>query len=168
MINKKVTLFILLSVLLAMAGKLTGGFDDEESEQVQYEVAVQTEPLRDAETQEHMLAEVTDKPEGEKIQPMIQAINARLHESYYRFYLALAILISSPLSLFVTLKFLPKTEKSTDEIVTIAGLVMVIHGTLFIVTATISSEALTASIGLLAAVGGYVLRGATSEKSNKT
>lgn len=121
--------------------------------------------LRTVEKQEETLSEIVN--ESENTTPMLKAINTRLHESYYRFYLALAILISSPISLFVTLKFLPKKEESTDEIVTISGLVMVIHGTLFIVTSTISSEALTASIGLLAAVGGYVLRGTGAETKNK-
>ena len=122
------------------------------------------EILADVQSKEQVLSDVVIQTESP--QPVIKQTTSRLHESYYRFYLALAILIGSPLSLFVILKFLPKNDKSTDEVVTISGLVMVIYGTLFIVTATISSEALTASIGLLAAVGGYVLRG-TNGKDKK-
>jgi len=81
----------------------------------------------------------------------------KLHESYYRLWLSLALIFSSTAFLVIILKYVKDVDKET--LVTVVGLILVIQGSLYIVTASISSEALTAAIGLLAAVGGYVLRG---------
>jgi len=123
------------------------------------------EIMEDIEDDEEILSTVINEPENVSTIEVPQKVNIKLHESYYRLVLALAILITAPIFLFIIFRYIGKS--SSEEKVTVVGLVLVIQGTLFIVTATTTSEALTASIGLLAAVGGYVLRGTNEEKNKK-
>ena len=120
--------------------------------------------LKDIENNEQGLTEavkksttVTVKTDKTKTEKKKKFIGLKLHESYYRLWLSLALIFSSTAFLIIILKYVPNIDKET--LITLVGLILVIQGALYIVTASISSEALTAAIGLLAAVGGYVLRG---------
>ena len=107
---------------------------------------------------EQMMAEVA--PEATPIvytPPPIISRADHLSESYYRLYLVIGILITSILFMWIVTRVISKSpDYKSSDLVTASGLILVVQGTLFVVIAAVSTEALTAAIGLLGGVGGYL------------
>ena len=80
------------------------------------------------------------------------------NEFYYVIILALLCLIS----LSIVLTFLTKLKQETrpKDIVSGAGLILIVFGTIILVLIVDTSEQLTAAIGILGAIAGYLFRSA--------
>jgi len=105
---------------------------------------------------EQMVAEATPTATTYYPPPIISRAS-HLSESYYRLYLVIGILITSILFMWIVTRVISKSpDYKSSDLVTASGLILVVQGTLFVVIAAVSTEALTAAIGLLGGVGGYL------------
>ena len=87
----------------------------------------------------------------------------------HRMFLLLAIVVSTPILLALVLFFLKKAPNSSgDSLVHAIGLVLVIEGTMFIAVSAITTEQLTAPIGILGAIAGYLFGSAKRKATEKT
>ena len=86
------------------------------------------------------------------------------NEFYYVIILALLCLVS----LSIVLTFLSKLKQDVQprDIVSGAGLILIVFGTIILVLIVDTSEQLTAAIGILGAIAGYLFR-STQESSKK-
>ena len=86
------------------------------------------------------------------------------NEFYYVIILALLCLVS----LSIVLTFLTKLKQDVQprDIVSGAGLILIVFGTIILVLIVDTSEQLTAAIGILGAIAGYLFR-STQEGSKK-
>ena len=86
------------------------------------------------------------------------------NEFYYVIILALLCLVS----LSIVLTFLSKLKRDVQprDIVSGAGLILIVFGTIILVLIVDTSEQLTAAIGILGAIAGYLFR-STQESSKK-
>jgi hypothetical protein len=83
--------------------------------------------------------------------------------------LLLAIVVSTPILLVLALFFLKKTPDCTGEsLVSAVGLVLVVEGTMFIAVSAITTEQLTAPIGILGAIAGYLFGSAKRRGLDKS
>lgn len=74
-----------------------------------------------------------------------------------RMWLLIAIIVSTPVILSMVLFCLKNKDNCSEEsLVNAIGLVLVIEGTMFISVSAITSEQLTAPIGILGAIAGYL------------
>lgn len=88
---------------------------------------------------------VTTKAEYRKIQ------------EFHRFYLIVALIVMTPIFLMILLYFIRKSNEYTEHaIIHASGLVLVIQSTTIVVIAAPTTEQLTAAIGVLAAIAGYL------------
>lgn len=72
-------------------------------------------------------------------------------------YLLVAIIAATPIMLFLVLFFIKKSPHHTPEnLVNVSALVLVIQATTFISVYAPTSEQLTAPIGILGAIAGYL------------
>ncbi len=98
----------------------------------------------------------------------------RTQQEKNKMYMLVSILVVSPLFLFLILFSIKKTaDHAADHIVNASALVLVIQATTFIVIAAPTSEQLTAAIGVLGAIAGYIFgssarRGVPDENASKT
>ena len=103
----------------------------------------------------------------EAIPTIVQSLH--LSESYYRLYLVFVIMGAAVLFMWLILRAIGKTkDHSSEDVISASGLVIVVMATLFIVIASTTTEALTAAIGLIGAVCGYVLGNLTKDKKKTT
>ena len=87
----------------------------------------------------------------------------------HRMLLLIAIVVSTPVLLALVLFFLKKApDCSGDSLVHAIGLVLVIEGTMFIAVSAITTEQLTAPIGILGAIAGYLFGSAKRKAMTKT
>jgi hypothetical protein len=87
----------------------------------------------------------------------------------HRIYLLLAIVISTVILMAMVLFCLKNTSQCSEEsIVNAIGLVLVIEGTMFIAVSALTTEQLTAPIGILGAIAGYLFGSAKRRVAEKT
>ncbi len=87
--------------------------------------------------------------------------------AHYRIQLIKGIFVATPVLLIICLGFLKMvTGSSAHNVVNATGLILVIQATMFIVIASPSTEALTAAIGVLGAIIGYLF-GANMRKPDE-
>ncbi|HHL33360.1 MAG TPA: hypothetical protein ENJ30_03245 [Desulfobulbaceae bacterium] len=92
-----------------------------------------------------------------------------LLQERHRMFLLLAIVVSTPIILALVLFFLKKAPNSSgDSLIHAIGLVLVIEGTMFIAVSAITTEQLTAPIGILGAIAGYLFGSAKRKATEKT
>ncbi len=70
-------------------------------------------------------------------------------------------------SLTVVLYFLKHNEHSAKDMVNATGLTLIIFGTIILVLVVSTSEQLTAAIGILGAIAGYLFRSAQDNNQDK-
>ena len=81
----------------------------------------------------------------------------RMLQEKHRMWLLGGIVISTPLMLALVLFCLKKIPNcSSESLVNAVGLILVIEGTMFIGVSALTTEQLTAPIGLLGAIAGYL------------
>ncbi len=74
-----------------------------------------------------------------------------------RLWLLIALVGSTPILIFLVLFFMKNNAHcSSENLVTAVGLILVVEGTMFICVASETSEELTAPIGILGAIAGYL------------
>lgn len=84
----------------------------------------------------------------------------------HRFYLIAAMIGITPIFLLILLYFIRKSNEFTENaILHSSGLVLVIQATVIVVIAAPTTEQLTAAIGVLAAIAGYLFGSAKRTKS---
>lgn len=90
------------------------------------------------------------------------------NEFYYVIILALLCLVS--LSIVLTFLTRLKQDAQPKDIVSCAGLILIVFGTIILVLIVDTSEQLTAAIGILGAIAGYLFRSAQEgpERQQKT
>jgi hypothetical protein len=118
------------------------------------------------------------KSAGKSSEDEIATSNAKLLEKQgdllllqekHRMQLLLAIVVSTPILLVLALFFLKKTPDCTGEsLVSAVGLVLVVEGTMFIAVSAITTEQLTAPIGILGAIAGYLFGAAKRRVMDKS
>lgn len=92
-----------------------------------------------------------------------------LLQERHRVLLLLAIVVSTPVLLALVLFFLKRVPNSSeDSLVHAIGLVLVIEGTMFIAVSAITTEQLTAPIGILGAIAGYLFGSAKRKAIEKS
>ena len=67
----------------------------------------------------------------------------------------------------IILYFLKQSEHTAKDMVNAAGLTMIIFGTIILVLVASTSEQLTAAIGILGAIAGYLFRSAQDNGNDK-
>ncbi len=81
----------------------------------------------------------------------------RMLQEKHRLWLLVAIVISTPILLIIILFCMKKApDCSGESLVNAVGLVLVIEGTMFIAVSAVTTEQLTAPIGILGAIAGYL------------
>lgn len=84
-------------------------------------------------------------------------VDARKHEETIHFYEILVMSVVALLSLVTALWFLTrKGEYSSSDIVHATGLIFIVYGTVFLSLTASTDQQLTAAIGVLGAVAGYL------------
>lgn len=85
------------------------------------------------------------------------------NEFWYIILLSLLCIIS----LTIVLNFLKSRDPSAKDIVNATGLTLIIFGTIILVLVVSTSEQLTAAIGILGAIAGYLFRSVQSDREEK-
>ncbi len=81
----------------------------------------------------------------------------RMLQEKHRLWLLVAIVVSTPILLIIILFCMKKAPGCSGEsLVNAVGLVLVIEGTMFIAVSAVTTEQLTAPIGILGAIAGYL------------
>jgi len=81
----------------------------------------------------------------------------RMLQEKHRMWLLIAIVVSTPVILALVLFCLKsKSDCHGESLVNAIGLVLVIEGTMFIAVSAVTTEQLTAPIGILGAIAGYL------------
>ena len=92
----------------------------------------------------------------------------RLLQERNRMTLLIAIIISTPILLIIVLFCLKNSPRCSEEsLVSSVGLVLVIEGTMFVGVSAQTNEQLTAPIGILGAIAGYLFGAAKRRASEK-
>lgn len=92
-------------------------------------------------------------------------IQYRELQEKHKLWVVLLISAMTPLFLFLVLHFLKNSsDNSGGNIVNVTGLILVIQATVLIVVTSTTSEQLTAAIGVIAAIAGYLF-GSSKQKS---
>lgn len=99
------------------------------------------------------------QPETTTPEPQASPDIARLRINNEFWYIILLSLLCV-ISLTVVLTFLKHKDHSAKDIVNAAGLTLIIFGTIILVLVVSTSEQLTAAIGILGAIAGYLFRSA--------
>jgi 5-bromo-4-chloroindolyl phosphate hydrolysis protein len=98
--------------------------------------------------------------EADKLQANIILIRER-----NKFFSIGFLLVSLMVSLYCILYFIRKTRHGADDIVHASGLVLIIFGTIIIVLMVDVEQQLTAAIGIMGAIAGYIF--GTMNRSSK-
>ncbi len=94
----------------------------------------------------------------------VSAINYRKLQEHQKLWFVILISVMTPVFLFLALNFLKNSQdNSGTNIVNATGLVLVIQATVLIVVTSTTSEQLTAAIGVIAAIAGYLF-GSSSQQ----
>ena len=110
-------------------------------------------------------SQVVKDSEVSAINPDIKGF--RTLQEKNKIILLVSIMIATPVFLFLVLYSINKTEDHVaDHVVNGSELVLVIQATTFIVIAAPTSEQLTAAIGVLGAIAGYLF--GTSNRSRQS
>ncbi len=100
------------------------------------------------------------KPEAEAPaitdQDTVTAAQFRVMQEKHKVYLLLGLLVVTPIFLFLELCYIKSTSYTAENVVNGTGLVLIIQATLLVVIASPTSEQLTAAIGVLGAIAGYL------------
>ena len=89
----------------------------------------------------------------------------RMLQEKNKIILLVCIIVMTPIFLYLVLSHIKNAkDHSSDHVVHGSALVLVIQGTTFIVMASPTSEQLTAAIGVLGAIAGYLFGSATRRK----
>jgi hypothetical protein len=74
----------------------------------------------------------------------------------HKFWAVIFLLVGTMFSLFCVLYFVKKTSHNADDIVHASGLVLLIFGTIILVIMVEVDQQLTAAMGILGAIAGYL------------
>jgi len=86
-----------------------------------------------------------------------KSVEFRMLQEKHRMWLLIAIVVSTPILLALVLFCLKsKPDCPGESLVNAVGLVLVVEGTMFIAVSAVTSEQLTAPIGILGAITGYL------------
>ncbi|GBC59775.1 hypothetical protein DENIS_0716 [Desulfonema ishimotonii] len=90
-----------------------------------------------------------------------------LRQENLRFYKILAICVLSLVSLLILLKFLssPVVRATPTDVVNATGLILIIFGTIILVMVADVDQQLTAAVGILGAIAGYLFGSIKKEKA---
>lgn len=126
---------------------------------------------------EKIIAGIPSKLEKEHLPSQVDTENDLLLERHVdfsmlreknRLWLLIVITVSTPILLAIVLLCLKKVPECSEEsLVNAIGLVMVIEGTIFITVAAATTEQLTAPIGILGAIAGYLFGSAKRRTTEK-
>ncbi len=94
----------------------------------------------------------------------ITAAEFRAMQEKHKIYLLLGLLVVTPIFLFLELCYIKNTAHTAENVVNGTGLVLIIQATLLVVIASPTTEQLTAAIGVLGAIAGYLF-GSTRRQS---
>lgn len=96
-------------------------------------------------------------------------VEYRILQERNRMNLLIAIIISTPILLVIVLFCLKNSPRCSEEsMVSSVGLVLVIEGTMFIGVSAQTNEQLTAPIGILGAIAGYLFGAAKRRAAEMT
>ncbi len=97
----------------------------------------------------------------------ISAIKYRELQEQQKLWFVILISIMTPVFLYLVLSFLKNSsDNSGTNIVNATGLILVIQATVLIVVTSTTSEQLTAAIGVIAAIAGYLFGSSTQQQKN--
>jgi len=107
---------------------------------------------------------VFDKITTEEATPLVSSVkHLRIeNEFYYVIILASLCIISLSIVMFFLVRI--KQDVKARDIVSSAGLIIIVFGTIILVLIVDTSEQLTAAIGILGAIAGYLFR--TAQEDN--
>jgi hypothetical protein len=114
---------------------------------------------RTAESQEALRTRLMASPEGQALLERADELTHeyRMRQEEYKFYEALLVSVFAMVGLLLVLVFMCRRPAcSAAQMVTASGLVFVIFGTILLVILADVEEQLTASIGVLGAIAGYL------------
>lgn len=97
-------------------------------------------------------------------QDLVTAAEFRVMQEKHKVYLLLGLLVVTPIFLFLELCYIKSTSYTAENVVNGTGLVLIIQATLLVVIASPTTEQLTAAIGVLGAIAGYLF-GSTRRQS---
>ncbi|NVM24756.1 MAG: hypothetical protein HWN70_02405 [Desulfobacterales bacterium] len=102
-----------------------------------------------------------NEPQGEeRLKAQIITLKKELlaQESKYSFYAVIAICVLSLITLLLTLLFLNRSQfsASANDIVNAIGLIIIVFGTIILVLVSETEQQITAAIGILGAIAGYL------------
>jgi len=110
----------------------------------------------------------TKSPANDELRMFMAQADYRQSQEQHKLYLLLGILIFTPIFLWLVLIYIRKCDSLDSEgVVHASGLVLIIQSTTFIVIAAPTSEQLTAAIGVLAAIAGYLFGSSSKKKQEK-
>lgn len=98
---------------------------------------------------------------GNEVSYGTKSVDALKHELYlqqgkHRFWTIIALCVVLFISLIVVLMFMKSTKCSAADIVNATGLIFIIFGTILLVMVADAEAQLTAAIGILGAIAGYL------------
>jgi hypothetical protein len=91
----------------------------------------------------------------------------RRAQEKFKLYERLILSVVMVCSLGIVLKFITKARYSADNIVIVSGLVFIVFGTIFLVIMSKAETQLTASMGILGAIAGYLFGTLKKEEIGK-
>ena len=118
--------------------------------------------LDDVDTEKTVMQNVQDDGDS------ISKSEYRRIQEVHRFYLIAAMIAVTPVFLLILLFFIRKSKDYNEHaILHSSGLVLVIQATVIVVIASPTTEQLTAAIGVLAAIAGYLFGSAKRSKAEE-
>ncbi|HFQ90448.1 MAG TPA: hypothetical protein ENK27_10285 [Desulfobulbus sp.] len=116
------------------------------------------EPLPDSRVEQALRTADEMRPGAEAAaeQERVTAAEFRVMQEKHKVYLLLGLLVVTPIFLFLELCYIKSTSYTAENVVNGTGLVLIIQATLLVVIASPTSEQLTAAIGVLGAIAGYL------------
>ncbi len=80
----------------------------------------------------------------------------RMTQERYRLIVCVILILGLVASLEIILRFITRTSYTANSIVNASGLVLIVFGTIYIVVLSDNEQQLTATIGILGAIAGYL------------
>jgi hypothetical protein len=108
--------------------------------------------------------------QSQKAQSMQEDYNKfKMVSDQNRFILLIVMILVTPIFLYIVLYFMKNSAQfNSEHVVHASALVLLIQGTAFIVVASLTTEQLTAAIGVMGAIAGYLFGTATKTKKTET
>ena len=111
---------------------------------------------------------IENAPVNTELTMFMAQADYRLLQEKHKLYLLLGIIVFTPIFLWLVLTYIRKCDSLNSEgVVHASGLVLIVQSTTFIVIAAPTSEQLTAAIGVLAAIAGYLFGSSSKRKNEK-